>query len=101
MLLLDDDYKVAIYATLTRSITSATHRERLTLGDTSRDVYLDNLLAALRTLTTTLIASILDYATRTLTLGTYALRLHTSEERVLHRDDIARAAAPATRSIRR
>ena len=95
-LLLDYNDEVAVDATMARSVTHALKRECHALGNTCGNLNLNNLIAALRTLTIAMSTLILDYATLTLTCGADALGLHAAEEGVLHSDNIARATTLRT-----
>ena len=102
-LLLDNNEKVAIYATLTRSIALARYGNHHTLGNTCRDIELYNLAALDITLARALAALVLNHSTLTATNWARTLRLHTTEECVLHLHNIARTvtvrAGYASRAI--
>ena len=91
VLLLNNDKQVAIYTATTRSVALALYRKSHTLAYTGRYLNLNNLRVTKTTLALALVALGCDGLTLTVAVRTYRLRLHSSEEGVLHRHHITRA----------
>ena len=96
VLLLDEYLQVSVYAVAFAGVTLAAHSKLHTLGNTCRNLYLNNLFAHYNTVTVTVRAFVLDDFSLALATWTWYLGTHHAEETLLGAYNASAAAAIGT-----